>query len=107
VNVVELWTENSMFSMWMADGMASMNAARSVWGLGMASRVGSWWVAGCTALVFAVISITMGWVGGRDSWDGISSISVSLGIAGGSLGVFLVLGAIVHSNARVRKKGEN
>jgi hypothetical protein len=44
------------------------------------------------ALISGVISTTVGWVGGRHSWEGIVSISVSLDGAGGSLGVFLVLG---------------
>jgi hypothetical protein len=43
----------------------------------------------------AVISTTVGWVGGSDSWDGFPSISVSLDGAGGSRRVLLVVGAIL------------
>jgi hypothetical protein len=56
------------------------------------------------ALISGVISTTVGWVGGRHSWEGLASISVSLDGAGGSLGVFLVLGAIVQCKCESTKK---
>ena len=46
-------------------------------------------------MVCAGISNTVGWVGGRESWDGPSSMSVSLDGAGGSCGVDLVLATII------------
>jgi hypothetical protein len=89
----------------MADGMASMNAARSVWGLDIAYNVGSGWLAGYNAMVSGDISITVGWVGGRESCVGPSSMSVSLEGAGGSRGVDLVLATIIiHSSQYGKSK---
>ena len=108
MNVAVLCTENSTFSMITAAGMASMKAARSILGSVRAYRVGSWWVVGCRAMFVAVISTNVGWVGGSDSWDGFPSISVSLGGAGGSRRVFLVVGAILLCAYVSReKKGKN
>ena len=79
----------------MAAGIALINAARSVSGWEMAWWVGPMCVVCCIASASTGISTTVGWVGGRDSWDGFPSISVSLGGPSGSHRVFLVLGAIL------------
>jgi hypothetical protein len=60
-------------------------------------------VVGCIASVSAGISTTVGWVGGRDSWVGPSSISVSLLGAGGSRGVDLVFATIIIQQASTEK----
>ena len=96
-----------MFLMVTAAGMASMNAARSVFGCDMAYTVGSGWLVACRALVSEVISTTVGCVGGRDSCEGPSVISVSLEGAGGSRCVYLVFGAIILRKSGSTKKGEN
>jgi hypothetical protein len=106
VNVAVLCTENSTFSMITAVGMASMNAARSTLGSVRAYRVGSWCVVGCRAMFVAVISLSVGWVGGSDSWDEFPSISVSLWGAGSSRVVFLVFGAILVLYVVSTKKQE-
>ena len=96
MKVAVFCTENCTFSITTVEGMASIYAARSKLGSVRACLVGSRWVAGCRALCAAVISVTVGCVGGRHSWDGFSFISVSLATAGGSRWVFLVEGAIVQ-----------
>jgi hypothetical protein len=83
-----------------------MYAVRSLCGSDSAYKVGSGWFAGCTAKVSAVISTTVGWVGGRQSWEGPSSISVSLDGVWGSCWVLLVLGAIVQRKCESTKKQE-
>jgi hypothetical protein len=67
VNVAVLCTENSTFSIYTAVGIASIKAARSVFGSVRAYLVGSECVVGCRAMLAAVISTTVGWVAGRDS----------------------------------------
>jgi hypothetical protein len=104
LNVVVWFIENSMFSIVTAAGMASMKAARSVFGWDMAYIVGSGWFVGCRALVSVVISTTVGCVGGRDSCGGPSVISVSLEGAGGSRWVNLVFGAIILRKCGSTKK---
>jgi len=68
--------------------------------------VGSWCVVGCRAMFMAVISLSVGWVGGSDSCDGLPSISVSLWGAGSSRVVFLVFGAILVLYVVSTKKQE-
>ena len=96
-----------MFSIVTAAGMASMKAARSVFGWDIAYNVGSGWFVGCRALVSKVISTIIGCVGGRDSCDGPSVICVSLEGAGESHWVNLVFGAILLHKCGSTKKGEN
>ena len=63
-------------------------------------------MVGCRAMFVAVISRSVGWVGGSDSWDGLPSISVLLWGAGSSRMVFLVFGAILLLYVVSTKKQE-
>jgi hypothetical protein len=106
LNVVVWFIENSMFSMVTVGGMASMKAARSVFGWEIAYNVGSGWLVCCSALVVEVISTTVGGVSGGGSCGGFSVISVSLDGAGGSRWVYLVFGAIILRKCSSTKKGK-
>ncbi len=70
MNATVLCTVNSTLSTCMAFGMASMYAARSVFGSVRSYLVVSGCVAGRMATVLAGISIIVGCVGGSDSWEG-------------------------------------
>jgi hypothetical protein len=76
VKVLELWTANTILSMWTVAGTDSKNVARSVCGLevtnsdgglDMVYTVGGRWFVGIRATGSGGISTTVGWVGGRDS----------------------------------------
>ena len=115
MKVLELWTANTILSMWTVAGTDSKNVARSVCGLevtnldgrlDMVYTVGGRWFVGIRATGSGGISTTVGWVGGRDSKDGPSIISVSSASAEKSFWVFLVFGAIVQRKCESTKKGE-